>query len=234
VNLKKNAFDINAIRKQLQPCTTYKFRVAGINACGIGEFSEPVTFTTSTPGLPGPPSSIKINKACPTFCSCSVAKLLLFQFYVSFRFIQVGNDTQVSWEPPQNPSGTIKEYSLFLAVKAQDAVILQQQQVQATAPPNVNSNKNQMSFVLVYCGIESHCIVNSEQMQHAYIDVTAKPAILFRIATRNEKGYGPATQVRWLQENQTGATAAAVSSLKRNSTTNEYVHCFLEKFLFEI
>lgn len=28
---------------------------------------------------------------------------------------------------------------------------------------------------------------------------TSKPAIIFRIAARNDKGYGPATQVRWLQ-----------------------------------
>lgn len=29
--------------------------------------------------------------------------------------------------------------------------------------------------------------------------MTSKPAIIFRIACRNEKGYGPATQVKWLQ-----------------------------------
>lgn len=33
----------------------------------------------------------------------------------------------------------------------------------------------------------------------AHLDTTSKPAIIFRIACRNEKGYGPATQVKWLQ-----------------------------------
>ncbi|KAL0181156.1 hypothetical protein M9458_023562, partial [Cirrhinus mrigala] len=36
-------------------------------------------------------------------------------------------------------------------------------------------------------------------LSNAHIDYTTKPAIIFRIAARNEKGYGPATQVRWLQ-----------------------------------
>uniref|UniRef100_A0A8W8LPP9 Uncharacterized protein n=1 Tax=Magallana gigas TaxID=29159 RepID=A0A8W8LPP9_MAGGI len=39
----------------------------------------------------------------------------------------------------------------------------------------------------------------------AHIDYTTKPAIIFRIAARNEKGYGPATQVRWLQDAQSPA-----------------------------
>jgi hypothetical protein len=37
-------------------------------------------------------------------------------------------------------------------------------------------------------------------LSQAYIDMSSKPAILFRIAAKNEKGYGPATQVRWLQQ----------------------------------
>ena len=29
-----------------------------------------------------------------------------------------------------------------------------------------------------------------------------KPAVIFRIAAKNKKGYGPATQVRWLQDSR--------------------------------
>ena len=36
----------------------------------------------------------------------------------------------------------------------------------------------------------------------ARIDTTTKPTIIFRIAARNDEGYGPATQVRWLQGDQ--------------------------------
>ena len=47
---------------ELQPGTAYKFRVAGINACGRGEFSEVSAFKTCLPGFPGAPSAIKISK----------------------------------------------------------------------------------------------------------------------------------------------------------------------------
>lgn len=53
----------------------------------------------------------------------------------------------------------------------------------------------------VYCGPQNTAVVPNASLAAAHIDVTTKPAIIFRIAARNEKGYGPATQVRWLQGN---------------------------------
>ena len=53
-------------RQELQPGTAYKFRVAGINACGRGPFSEISAFKTCLPGYPGAPSAIKISKVM--FC----------------------------------------------------------------------------------------------------------------------------------------------------------------------
>ena len=47
--------------------------------------------------------------------------------------------------------------------------------------------------------IDTLVFIGSSSLQSAHIDYTTKPAIIFRIAARNEKGYGPATQVRWLQ-----------------------------------
>ena len=49
-------------RQELVPGTAYKFRVAGINACGRGAFSEVSAFKTCLPGFPGAPSAIKISK----------------------------------------------------------------------------------------------------------------------------------------------------------------------------
>lgn len=49
-------------RQELEPGTAYKFRVAGINACGRGAFSEVSAFKTCLPGYPGAPSAIKISK----------------------------------------------------------------------------------------------------------------------------------------------------------------------------
>ncbi len=44
----------------LAPGTAYKFRVAGINACGRGAWSEVSAFKTCLPGFPGAPSAIKV------------------------------------------------------------------------------------------------------------------------------------------------------------------------------
>lgn len=55
--------DLSNLQKQeLQPGTAYKFRVAAINACGRGPWSEVSAFKTCLPGYPGAPSAIKISK----------------------------------------------------------------------------------------------------------------------------------------------------------------------------
>lgn len=94
----------------------------------------------------------------------------------------------MSWEPPQNTAGKITEYSVYLAVR--NAASQTDQKPGAPA---------QLAFVRVYCGPAPTCTVTTASLASAHIDYTTKPAIIFRIAARNEKGYGPATQVRWLQ-----------------------------------
>jgi len=71
----------------------------------------------------------------------------------------------------------------------------------ATRTPG--SGPAQLAFVRVYCGPHPQCLVQNASLLQAHVDYTTKPAIIFRIAARNEKGYGPATQVRWLQGNVT-------------------------------
>ncbi len=63
----------------------------------------------------------------------------------------------------------------------------------------VASTPSQLAFVRVFCGPQAQCVVPNVNLAAAHIDTSTKPAIIFRIAARNEKGYGPATQVRWLQ-----------------------------------
>ncbi|XP_065179747.1 host cell factor 1-like [Sycon ciliatum] len=160
-----------ANRVELQPGTAYKFRVAAINACGVGEFSDIAAFKTCLPGFPGAPSAIRISK---------------------------GSDgAHLSWEPPANSAGTITEYSVYLAIRSPSQAAAAASATQAV----------QLAFVRVYCGAEPLCTVSSTSLSSAHVDVTTKPAIIFRIAARNEKGYGPATQVRWLQEVKSEATA---------------------------
>ncbi|RWS07309.1 host cell factor 1-like protein [Dinothrombium tinctorium] len=165
------------LKTELEPGTAYKLRVAAINACGRGPWSEISAFKTCLPGYPGAPCAIKITKS--------------------------SEGAHLSWEPPQFTSGEITEYSVYLAVRS----------AQTTTQTTVTSNPNQLAFIRVYCGLNASCTVSNNHLQTAHIDTTTKPAIIFRIAARNEKGYGPATQVRWLQD--TTASGISKSVAKR-------------------
>ncbi|XP_063064824.1 host cell factor 1b isoform X2 [Engraulis encrasicolus] len=157
-------------RVELSPGTAYKFRVAGINNCGRGTFSEVSAFKTCLPGFPGAPCAIKISKS--------------------------PDGAHLTWEPPSVTSGKIIEYSVYLAIQSSQTT-----EPKASAPA-------QLAFMRVYCGANPSCLVQSSSLSNAHIDYTTKPAIIFRIAARNEKGYGPATQVRWLQETGKDGSAA--------------------------
>ncbi|KAI4904575.1 hypothetical protein NFI96_027378, partial [Prochilodus magdalenae] len=97
----------------------------------------------------------------------------------------------LTWEPPSVTSGKIIEYSVYLAIQSSQTT-----EAKASTPA-------QLAFMRVYCGPNPSCLVQSSSLSSAHIDYTTKPAIIFRIAARNEKGYGPATQVRWLQGRRT-------------------------------
>uniref|UniRef100_A0A3Q1IM63 Host cell factor 1 n=1 Tax=Anabas testudineus TaxID=64144 RepID=A0A3Q1IM63_ANATE len=173
--------DYSQMKKmELQPGTAYKFRVAGINACGRGAFSEISAFKTCLPGFPGAPCAIKISKS--------------------------PDGAHLTWEPPNVTSGKIIEYSVYLAIQSNQTA-----EAKASTPA-------QLAFMRVYCGPNPSCLVQSSSLSNAHIDYTTKPAIIFRIAARNEKGYGPATQVRWLQESGKDA-ASAKPAPKRPGTS---------------
>merc|ERR1712142_1338662 len=186
-DLEKSEIDVEgddnlAKKVDLQPGTAYKFRVAGINACGRGAWSEVSAFKTCLPGFPGAPSAIKISKVRD----------------------KSSDGAHLSWEPPQNTAGKITEYSVYLAVRNAQG-----------APPPSSGGATQLAFVRVYCGPQPSCVVSSANLAAAHIDYTTKPAIIFRIAARNEKGYGPATQVRWLQDTASGSAPTGKAGAKR-------------------
>ncbi|XP_042265246.1 host cell factor 1-like isoform X1 [Thunnus maccoyii] len=182
--------DYSQMRKvELQPGTAYKFRVAGINICGRGAFSEVSAFKTCLPGFPGAPCAIKISKNL--------------------------DGAQLTWEPPAVTSGKITEYSVYLAIQSS----------QATSSGS-GSGPAQLAFMRVYCGPSPSCLVQASSLANAHIDYTTKPAIIFRIAARNQKGYGPATQVRWLQETSKDAKPA----VKRPGVSPDYKPVGQKKF----
>ncbi|KPJ19232.1 Host cell factor [Papilio machaon] len=166
----------------LEHGTAYKFRIAAINSCGRGEYSEESAFKTCLPGFPGAPSAIKISKS--------------------------PEGAHLSWEPPQVAAEGIFEYSVYLAVRSN------------TQPKE--AAKSQLAFVRVYCGKANTCVVPVASLSSAHVDSSTKPAIIFRIAARNEKGYGPATQVRWLQDTKsTGVKRAGEGRLPGASPSKQ-------------
>ncbi|XP_052120631.1 host cell factor 1 isoform X3 [Frankliniella occidentalis] len=168
--------DHRALAKlELEAGKAYKFRVAAINSCGRGPWSEITAFRTSMPGVPGAPSAIKISKTV--------------------------EGAHLSWDPPAATSGTIEDYTVYMAVRSA-----------TTDSQVVSSGATQLAFVRIYQGAENQCSVGFETLTEAHIDTTTKPAILFRIAARNEKGLGPAIQVRWLQDGAAPNSAKPVNA----------------------
>jgi len=191
-DLEKSELDFEdsenmAKKLELQPGTAYKFRVAGINACGRGAWSEISAFKTCLPGFPGAPSAIKISKST--------------------------DGAHLSWEPPSTSTGDIVEYSVYLAVKS--ATTSTQGDTKT-----VSSSPSQLAFVRVFCGPSAQCVVPNSSLAAAHIDTTTKPAIIFRIAARNDKGYGPATQVRWLQDANSPAMSGKVGFKRPGSNSS--------------
>ncbi|KAI1882154.1 hypothetical protein AGOR_G00247750 [Albula goreensis] len=148
-------------KQELAPGVTYRFRVAGINSCGQGNFSPVSEFKTCQPGFPGAPSAVKITKA--------------------------SDSAHITWESPASPSGKILEYSMYLAVR-------KNRSSSTPDPPG------QLAFIRIYRGTKTSCTVTATHLSNAHIDCSARPAVVFRIAAKNEQGYGPATQIRWLQD----------------------------------
>ncbi|XP_034112127.1 host cell factor isoform X1 [Drosophila albomicans] len=115
----------------------------------------------------------------------------------------VKEGAHLTWEPPPaQKTKEIIEYSVYLAVKP-------------TTKEKVVSP--QLAFVRVYVGAANQCTVPNASLSNAHVDCSNKPAIIFRIAARNQKGYGPATQVRWLQDPTSTKLqgAANTNNLKR-------------------
>nr|XP_046155198.1 host cell factor 2-like isoform X2 [Oncorhynchus gorbuscha] len=150
-------------KQELCPGVAYRFRVAGINSCGQGDFSPASEFKTCQPGFPGAPSAVKITKA--------------------------NDSVHITWDSPTSPSGKILEYSMYLAVRK-------------TRSSSSSERPGQLAFIRIYRGTKTSCTVSPAHLANAYIDSSApnRPAVVFRIAAKNEQGYGPATQIRWLQD----------------------------------
>lgn len=167
----------NYEKLELESGTAYKLRICGVNACGLGPWSDVAAFKTCVPGFPAAPAAIKIVKSSEGGAS-------------------------VTWEAPQG-SAEILDYSVYLAVKTRAQ----------------NPSTNALAFIRVYNGAQNSCTIPSSQLSQAHIDTKQKPAIIFRIAARNSKGAGPATQVRWLQDTNAAAPPAAATTAT-TATTN--------------
>ncbi|XP_077357322.1 host cell factor 2 [Festucalex cinctus] len=103
--------------------------------------------------------------------------------------ITKANDlVHITWEAPPSPSGRILEYSMYMAVKKSRS--------------SSSEGPGQLAFIRIYRGVKTFCTVSSNHLVNAHLDCSAsnRPALVFRIAAKNEQGYGPATQIRWIQD----------------------------------
>lgn len=82
----------------IQPDTCYKLRVAGINSCGRGEWSDISLLKTNLPGYPDTPTSVRIAK--------------------SFDGIDL------SWRAPYFCPENVLKYSVCMAVKSLQKTVL--------------------------------------------------------------------------------------------------------------
>uniref|UniRef100_A0A1A8QUR6 Host cell factor C2 n=1 Tax=Nothobranchius rachovii TaxID=451742 RepID=A0A1A8QUR6_9TELE len=104
------------------------------------------------------------------------------------KISKVNDSVQITWDPPTSPSGRILEYSMYLAVRKSRS--------------SSSERPGQMAFIRVYRGTKMSCMIGSAHLLNAHIDSSSssRPAVVFRIAAKNEQGYGPATQIRWIQD----------------------------------
>ena len=126
--VERSEIDIEGegLRKvDLAPGTAYKFRVAGINACGRGAWSEVSAFKTCLPGFPGAPSAIKISKS--------------------------PDGAHLSWEPPSTSTGDIIEYSVYLAVKSATTQSAGDTKTVSSSPNQVRNDSNEFTCLLYIC-----------------------------------------------------------------------------------
>uniref|UniRef100_A0A0A9Y2K0 Host cell factor 1 n=2 Tax=Lygus hesperus TaxID=30085 RepID=A0A0A9Y2K0_LYGHE len=95
----------------------------------------------------------------------------------------------ISWSPPVK-GAPATGYSVTLGMKG-----------------GKSGSSNKIEFVSVYNDSRTKTKIAQEFLDRATLTLP-RPTIIFRVSARNELGYGPATQVRWLQDakNEPSAT----------------------------
>ena len=107
---------------------------------------------------------------------------ILFPVWIN----QNADGAHLSWEAPSNAAGNVSEYSVYLAIRSQSNN--QSDDKPVVGLTSSSSGPVQLAFVRVYCGAQPTCTVSTATLQSAHIDFSTKPAIIFRIAAKNDKG----------------------------------------------
>ncbi|BES95475.1 Kelch motif [Nesidiocoris tenuis] len=106
---------------------------------------------------------------------------------VNVKISKTVDGALISWSPPPKGS-TPTNYKVTLAMMDRDK-----------SKPNPR-----IEFVTVYNGEMTKTTIPQATLDDATIHSLDKPAIILRIAAGNELGYGPASQIRWIQEPSRG------------------------------
>ncbi|XP_014256745.1 host cell factor 1 isoform X2 [Cimex lectularius] len=99
----------------------------------------------------------------------------------SIKIAKTSEGAIISWSAPTKGAPVIA-YTVCLAMKHQSV------------------GTSQLGFVKVYTGTQTQTSIPHATLEEATFEDIEKPAIIFRISAKNEYGYGPATQVRWIQD----------------------------------
>ena len=188
-------------RLGLKTGTCYRFRVAGINSLGIGEFSEVSEiglFSLSTDNSAklrhhseSTDTSSEIEDNCDKYFHPQTVEFRTNSSSVaigaphSVRVCRQKNGVQINWMPPKNvPESEIYEYIVLMATKQ-----------------DVNGNNKSYQFENIYCGKNTQCLVKYKTIQKAHVDNdSSRPNIILRISAANfDNVHGPATQIKWIQ-----------------------------------
>ncbi|XP_049846533.1 host cell factor homolog hcf-1-like isoform X2 [Schistocerca gregaria] len=103
--------------------------------------------------------------------------------------IVMTDGVQLCWDSPKKEK--VREYSVFMAVRGPSS------QVSGEDKSNIYEC-DQLQYFRIYKGAGNKCAITKEHISSAYLHKTDNYGFIFRIAAKNERGYGPAIPVKWV------------------------------------
>ncbi|XP_049807198.1 host cell factor homolog hcf-1-like [Schistocerca nitens] len=105
------------------------------------------------------------------------------------KLLMTDNGIQLCWDSPEKEK--VREYGVYMAVRGPSS------QVSGEDKSNICVS-DELQYVCIYKGARNKCAITKEHVSSAYLHKTDNYGFIFRIAAKNERGYGPAIPVKWV------------------------------------